>query len=165
MSRSGYSDGEGDNWSLIRWRGAVRSALTGARGQAFLRELAAAMDAMPVKELVAGELEADGAFCALGVVGKARGVNLSTIDTENWRQLSEAFGIAESMAREVMYENDECVVDGTWVTTEICGPVRPDYPDWGLHTRSRFLPASNTGALRWHHMRKWVEEQIQTKGN
>jgi hypothetical protein len=37
MSRSGYSD-DLENWSLIRWRGAVASAIRGRRGQAFLRE-------------------------------------------------------------------------------------------------------------------------------
>ncbi|KGC50992.1 hypothetical protein DO66_5867 [Burkholderia pseudomallei] len=36
MSRSGYSDDCG-GWSLIRWRGAVNSAIKGARGQKFLR--------------------------------------------------------------------------------------------------------------------------------
>jgi hypothetical protein len=43
-------------WSHIRWRGAVASAIRGGRGQAFLREMLAAMDAMPVKRLVANEL-------------------------------------------------------------------------------------------------------------
>jgi len=38
MSRSGYSD-DCDVWALIRWRGAVKSAIRGARGQAMLREL------------------------------------------------------------------------------------------------------------------------------
>lgn len=44
MSRSGYND-DCDGWALIRWRGAVNSAINGKRGQAFLRELVAALDA------------------------------------------------------------------------------------------------------------------------
>lgn len=32
MSRCGYSD-DYDQWALIRWRGAVESAIRGKRGQ------------------------------------------------------------------------------------------------------------------------------------
>ena len=35
MSRSGYSDGL-DEWAMIRWRGAVKSAIRGARGRAII---------------------------------------------------------------------------------------------------------------------------------
>lgn len=106
MSRAGYSDDVDDNWDLICWRGAVTSAIRGKRGQAFLRELLAALDALPEKRLIADELEEDGCFCALGAVGKARGLDLSSINTENWRQMADTFGIAEAMAREIMAEND-----------------------------------------------------------
>ncbi|KGX48418.1 hypothetical protein [Burkholderia pseudomallei] len=69
MSRSGYSD-DGDNWSVIRWRGAVNSAIKGARGQEFLRDLAATLDAMPDKRLIDNEFRnSNGEFCALGVLG------------------------------------------------------------------------------------------------
>lgn len=54
MSRSGYADWCDDNWAMIRWRGAVASAVRGKRGQAFLRELATTLDAMPEKRLIGG---------------------------------------------------------------------------------------------------------------
>lgn len=152
MSRSGYTDEPDDNFALIRWRGAVKSALRGARGQAFLRELAAALDAMPEKTLTVGELQSEGEFCALGVVGAARGLDLSKIDTEDWQQLSQVFGIAEAMAREIMFENDECVDSYDWV--EIHGPVR-----FGLHPEVR-IDATQVGERRWRYMREWVAEQI-----
>lgn len=60
MSRSGYTEDCDDNWQLIRWRGAVASAIRGKRGQAFLRELLAALDAMPEKRLIADALVFDG---------------------------------------------------------------------------------------------------------
>ena len=61
MSRSGYSE-DCDGWALVRWRGAVKSAIRGQRGQAFLRELLAALDAIPDKRLIAEELvDAQGA--------------------------------------------------------------------------------------------------------
>lgn len=61
MSRSDYSE-DLDMWDLIRWRGQVASAIRGKRGQKLLRDLAAALDAMPVKALIADELQTeDGA--------------------------------------------------------------------------------------------------------
>jgi hypothetical protein len=138
MSRSGYTYDNDDNWSLICWRGAVTSAISGKRGQAFLRELAAAMDAMPVKSLTLNALEADGEHCALGVIGKARGMDVSKLDTEDWERLSREFGIAEAMVREIMYENDECLYGG-WRREPHHGPER------------------------WKLIRKWIDEQLSTK--
>jgi len=107
MSRSGYSDDCG-GWDLIRWRGAVTSALKGKRGQAFLIELRDAMDAMSDKRLVTDTLEADGQFCTLGVLGSKRGLDMAVIDAHCRESVSHAFGIAEAMAAEVVFENDEC---------------------------------------------------------
>lgn len=53
MSRSGYVD---DCENLELYRATVERSIKGKRGQAFLRELAAAMDAMPEKVLIAEEL-------------------------------------------------------------------------------------------------------------
>jgi hypothetical protein len=55
MSRSGYTDdyGDDDPLALGRWRSAVNNAIRGKRGQAFLHDLAATLDAMPEKKLSA----------------------------------------------------------------------------------------------------------------
>ena len=107
MSRSGYSDACDDQWGLIRWRGAVNSAIKGARGQQFLRELAAAMDAMPDKRLIADELQADGAYCTLGVIGAARGLDMDKVDPYDRDAVSALMNVAPALAAEVMFENDE----------------------------------------------------------
>ena len=107
MSRSNYSDGCDDRWALIRWRGQVASAIRGKRGQQLLRELVAGLDAMPEKRLIADELEVCGQFCALGVVGKARGIDLKSIDPEASDIVAKQFDIAEPLAREIVYVNDE----------------------------------------------------------
>lgn len=66
MSRSGYCDDyDCDPLPLGRWRGQVASAIRGKRGQAFLRELVAALDAMPEKRLIANDLEQAGNVCAI----------------------------------------------------------------------------------------------------
>ena len=106
MSRSGYTD-DCEGWALIRWRGAVTSAIRGKRGQGFLRDLAAALDAMPEKSLITEELEKDGKVCALGSLGKVRGIDMSNIDPEEREDVAAAFGIPVALASEIMYENDE----------------------------------------------------------
>ena len=158
MSRSGYSDdyGDDDPWSLIRYRGAVNSAIKGKRGQALLRELLAALDAMPEKHLVAGELEADGSFCALGVVGQARGLNLAAIDTYDVESLGPKFNIAEALAREIMWVNDEHVSEHRWVEVEVFGPLQT----WGRRMQGMNIPNEHAGVQRWQTVRDWVVAHI-----
>lgn len=114
MSRSGYSDLE--TWSMIRWRGAVKAAIRGKRGQAFLRELLEALDALPTKRLVAHSFQqVDGEVCALGSVGLKRGTDMSGFITKDecgdeevdGDVVGDSFGISRAMAKEIMYENDE----------------------------------------------------------
>ena len=130
MSRSGYSEGC-DGWELICWRGAVASAIRGTRGQALLREMRDALDAMETKELIYGELEAEGQHCALGVVGAKRGMDLAKIDSYDPFSVGEAFGIARALAAEISFINDD-----------------------GYGWRS-------TPAQRWANVRAWVESQIR----
>ena len=127
MSRSGYSD-ECENVWL--YRHSVKRAIQGKRGQAFLQELATAMDAMPAKRLISDQLEADGEFCALGVVGHARGLDMKPLDYECPRAIGNAFGIARSMAAEIEFMND----------------------DWGYK--------AETPEERWTRMRAWVQHII-----
>jgi hypothetical protein len=109
MSRSGYSDDydDYDQWQQIMWRGAVASAIRGKRGQAFLREMLAALDALPEQKLIAHNLEVNGAVCAIGAVGMARGVDMSKIDPEDYNTVAGKFGIASAMAQEIVYMNDD----------------------------------------------------------
>lgn len=107
MSRSGYSEDGDSDWAMIRWRGAVNSAIKGSRGQAFLKEMLAALDALPEKKLIAHELEQDGAVCALGAVGKARGIAMEGIDPEDSETVARTFGIAPALAKEIVFMNDE----------------------------------------------------------
>lgn len=108
MSRAGYSDDcIGGEWGLICWRGAVKRAIKGHRGQAFLAELLAALDALPEKRLISEDLIREGEVCAIGSVGKMRGVDMSTIDPLDFDTVAGTFGIAGALAREIEYINDE----------------------------------------------------------
>jgi len=113
MSRSGYAF-DLDNWDLIRYRGAVKSALRGRRGQRMLRDLVDALDALPRKRLIEHDfVRPDGEVCALGALANARGIPMMgpAFDKENeWSAgalLGRVFDIADSLANEVMFENDE----------------------------------------------------------
>lgn len=110
MSRSGYDEdiySDEDRRRADLYRGAVASAIRGRRGQAFLKEMLAAMDAMPVKTLIAGDLESSGQVCAIGSVGRARGIDMKDLDPEDTETVATTFGVSEALAREVVYMNDE----------------------------------------------------------
>lgn len=162
MSRSGYSD-DCEQWSLIRWRGAVASSIRGKRGQAFLREMLAALDAMPDKRLIKDELAEPGHIdlghwglhegpplvCALGSVGVARGLDMSEIDPEDRESVASAFGIPHALACEIMYENDE-VAGGYW-----------PQPWNGHFDHIRRYWVNRREEHRWHAMRGWVASKIK----
>ena len=135
MSRSGYSD---DCENLNLYRANVARTISGKRGQAFLREMAAALDAMPVKELVAGDIvRDDGHVCAIGSVARARKLDVSDLDVYDGDAVGQTFGITQILAREIAYENDEC---------------GDRFVDGKRH--------EETPAERWQRMRKWVSEQL-----
>lgn len=139
MNRSGYSD-DLDALDLGRWRGQVASAIRGKRGQAFLRELLAALDAMPDKRLVRAEFEADGEVCALGCIAKARGIDNGQFDPEDAEGIGHVFGVADQLTREIMWENDECAYQ--WSPQK----GRVDSPEY-----------------RWQHMREWVVKNLRAE--
>ncbi|WP_396615481.1 hypothetical protein ACHZ97_14495 [Lysobacter soli] len=144
MSRSGYSD---DCENIGLWRGAVSSAIRSKRGQRLLRDFVAALDAMPDKKLGRGALsDSEGCMCSLGVVAAHRQIDFSDFNagTDNYgyayqaHSFSDRFDIANAMAREIMFENDE---GGPWDS-------RAETPE-----------------ARWARMRAWAMDHIQEPSN
>ena len=108
MSRSEYQEEDAEDfWALVRWRGAVKAATRGKRGQQLLRDMLAALDAMPVKELIANALVADGKCCALGAYGLARRIDMSKVKAQDCGIVAELFGVAPALVREISNENDD----------------------------------------------------------
>lgn len=151
MSRSGYTEDCDDQWASIRWRGAVASAIRGKRGQAFLAEMLAALDAMPEKRLITMHLEQGGEVCAIGSVGKARGVDMSGIDPEDYERVAHLFGIAAPMAQEIVWLNDEAI---WWETDENGKPIREG------DSFKRITPEG-----RWRQMRAWIVSQLKAEAS
>lgn len=107
MSRSGYYDDRDDQWAHIKWRGQVTSAIRGKRGQSFLKDLLRALDELPAKRLIKNALESEGEVCAIGALGRMRGMDMSRLDPEDSEGVACKFGIADQLAREIVYMNDE----------------------------------------------------------
>lgn len=132
MTRSGYGDDDGDDpLAHGRWRAQVASAIRGKRGQTLLKEMLDALDTMSEKRLIAHDLEADGQVCAIGSVGKKRGVDMSKLDPEDCDSIASTFGVAHQLVQEIEYMNDEV------------GPYQ-ESPE-----------------ARWVRMRQWVVSQIK----
>lgn len=131
MSRSGYSD-ECENVQL--WRGNVERAIKGKKGQAFFKELLAALDAIPTKRLIPHELVSeDGECCALGAVAIARKLDVAKVDESEPEEVAAALGIRSMLAQEVAYMNDE-------------------------------YQRNNTPEERWRRIRAWVCSNITSTG-
>lgn len=167
MSRSGYSDDHDDPLALGRWRQAVRRALEGKRGQALLRDLVDALDGMEDKRLYPGSFATpDGEFCALGILGARRGIRMDDLGDEDDgcepAVVGHRFNIAPAMAAEIMYLNDECfAATWVWVEVEVCGPMRPYWPDWGGHKRSVRVHNDAHPQQRWLRMREWAARHLK----
>ncbi|MDA3922724.1 MAG: hypothetical protein PF501_18910 [Salinisphaera sp.] len=142
MSRSGYSDDIDDRWAFIRYRGAVASAIRGERGQRLLRDLIDALEAMPQKRLIADELEnATGEVCALGAIGKRRGVEMAGLNPDASKRVAGTFDIAEALAREIVFENDEICDRKFDPATRGCRDFTPEE--------------------RWQHIYRWAQSKLR----
>ena len=91
------------------WRGRVASAMRGKRGQKLLRDCLAALDEMPEKRLIKGELvDPEGQVCLLGAAGRKRNISdIDKIDSEEHGILASKFDVAECLIQEIEYVNDE----------------------------------------------------------
>lgn len=131
MSRSGYSDDFDDDLAMGRWRAVIESSTRGKRGQRFFLDLVTALDAMPEKRLIDGELQTfEGEVCALGALARHRGRSVRDMDAEDHRALGQEFDISRQLAAETMYMNDE---------------------DCEGHTPEE----------RWESVRKWAIKQLR----
>src|SRR3990167_8566471 len=137
MGRGTYN--EDDQWGWIRWAGAAKKAIYGKRGQSLLRELEAALVAIPEKRLIANKFATlDGEVCALGALAKARGIPLA--EMSKWEDDPETakkqLGISYTLAWEIIAENDD-----------------------GHFPGFRWMRES-TNEKRYEDMLKWVQQHL-----
>jgi len=165
MSRSGYSDDEG-GMPLGLYRAVVQRAIDGGRGQKFLHELLAVLDGMEDKRLYPNSfITPEGGFCTLGAMAQAKAIDTERLGEKGWADIEltgKRFNIAECLAAEIMYLNDEYFVkEFIWEKVTICGPMRVNYPDWGRHVKEIKVKNDNAETERWQKMREWVLGNIK----
>ena len=141
MSRAGFGDGDDSDYPYELWEKTCELALNGKRGQKFLRELVAALDALPEKKLIAGQLKDEtGAVCALGAVCVRKHLYTPALEPRedeeylHWPPLAGALKISETLVRLVEHENDES-------------------DEWRDH---KLTPEE-----RWQHVRQWAKDMIK----
>lgn len=152
MSRFIEGDGDEDfpNAQALWWR-AQENALRGRKGQAVLRELEAALVALPEKRLIEGALCDDrGQVCALGALATKRGLDQEEMKEHqgehagfiaDWAK--DALGLSGALATAIEWENDE----GFWrVYTEMDG--------------YRATGGRETAEQRYERVLAWVRSQI-----
>lgn len=110
----GYCEYDDDEYQLFHLYDHVREvSIHGCPGQKALRELEAALLAMPVKELgFAGIVDDEGRACAVGVLAMARGKKYEELpsyeqelsETAQWAK--ENIGLTWTLAAEISNEND-----------------------------------------------------------
>lgn len=126
MSRINYSDDEDFQNQSMFWEANQERSIRGQKGQVALRELEAALLALPEKRLIAEELEnAAGEVCAIGALVKFKGgENPRVVDDMGqaplgdgeilWEEVEEAtleaaqgLGVPRLVALAVVYQNDD----------------------------------------------------------
>jgi len=139
VSRAGYSD-DPDPVATVLYEQALRNAMHGKRGKAILRDLADALDAMPVKELGAGFVKRGDCVCAIGALAAHRGVDLKEFDVEA----------------------DEYDEDGDWSTERIAEEL--DAPTCIVRAivygNDELGPTTETPSERWARIRSWVGQKL-----
>ena len=111
-----YRDEEDFPGEFELWQANVHRSLHGKRGQTELRELEAALLALPVPRLIYGTLtDDDGGICAIAAYGRHKGVDLSTFDAE---EDSVDVGIIGGMPRLVAWQIVELNDSGRRETPE-----------------------------------------------
>lgn len=140
-------------WAGIRWMGASKQAFNGKRGQDLLRELEAALVALPSKRLIDHEWAAGGDVCTLAALDIQRmsartGMNWDAArlviqqlqyggdrdDLEDyWEDIGdpaefarERLGMTYTLAWEIIYENDQTWAGGSYLQAGAFHQITPE---------------------------------------
>jgi hypothetical protein len=168
--RIGYSEDEDYPGQFELWQANCRRSLQGKAGQAALRELEAALLAMPEKRLIANKMiDADGDVCAIGALAKHKGRDLiaetkaqladigidrfddDEIDGDGeMEEIGMELGMPRLVAWKVVCKND-VEIDGHYET--LPGPAR-----WHGDRPQMYVPV--TPEVRYQKMLAWVQRQI-----
>lgn len=149
--RINYSEDEDYDGQFNLFQANCRRSINGKAGQKSLRELEAALLALPEKRLIADELEnADGEVCAIGAIKKYRGVVVDA-DPEDMESVGVELGMPRLVAWKVVCLND-VDIDGRYVEAQ--GPIH-------RHQGRPCVFVPVTPEQRYEQVLAWVRRQIK----
>lgn len=154
--RLNWTDEEDRPGQFALWSANCRRSLRGKAGQHALRELEAALLALPEKRLIKDLLtDHEGGVCAVACYAKHKGLDLSTFDPEDE---SDEVGIAAGMPRLVAWQVvalNDITLDTVWERAE--GPLRRHEATYqgGIP-----LVRDMTPEERYEKVLAWVRRQI-----
>lgn len=160
--RIGYSEDEDYPGQFELWQANCRRSMKGKAGQAALRELEAALLALPDKRLIAHKMiDAEGDVCAIGALAKHKGRDILAEphigpDDEfegdgEMEEIGVELGMPRLVAWKVVCENDINLDGSNLVTLE--GPYR-----WPAEKPKVWVPI--TPEVRYERMLAWVQRQL-----
>jgi hypothetical protein len=161
MSRISYSDDEERPGQFALWDANCLRSIRGRVGQRELRELEAALLALPEKALIHGSLtNEDGDVCAIACYAKHKGIDIEQFDPE---YESDEVGIAAGMPRLVAWKVvalNDIENESHWVRAE--GPSQDHYayrtPHLGWSPYSIRVPY--TPEERYETVLAWVRANL-----
>ncbi len=154
--RINYSDEEDYPGQYALWDANCRRSLKGRKGQAELRELEAALLALPAKQLIKDTLDDDdGGVCAIACYAKYKGLDLKKFDREDE---SDEVGIAAGMPPLVAWtvvELNDIIMDVVWEVAD--GPLNR----WDATYKGGIpLVRDMTPEERYERVLVWVRGQL-----
>lgn len=154
--RIGYSDEEDYPGQFGLWRGNCQRSLKGRKGQVALRELEAALLALPEKRLIAQELVDDeGSVCAIGAVARQRGRlddHMRTRGEYDMEDVGVQLGMPRLVAWKIVEMND-VILEGFDLVFDLPGP-------WRWPGEQPYMRIPITPETRYERMLEWVQSQI-----
>ncbi len=155
--RLNWSDEEERPGQFALWNANCRRSLKGRAGQRELRELEAALLALPEKRLIKDALtDDDDGVCAIACYAKHKGVDLSKFDPEDE---SDEVGVAAGMPRLVAWKVvalNDIVLDTVWELAD--GPLNR----WEATYQGGIpLVRDMTAEERYEKVLAWVRAQLQ----
>lgn len=160
--RLNWSDDEEVPGQFALWQANCQRSMRGKLGQRELRELEAALLALPEKRLIHGSLtDEDGGVCAIACYAKHKGIDVSKFDPEYG---SDEVGIAGGMPRLVAWKVvalNDIEIDDYFVTAE--GPTMPLWPHERAHYRNQGVRQrmTYTPEERYLKVLSWVQEALK----
>lgn len=154
--RLNWSDEEDRPGQFALWNANCRRSLNGRAGQQALRELEAALLALPEKRLIKDSLvDDDGGVCAIACYAKYKGVDPLKFDPEDE---SDEVGVVSGMPRLVAWkvvELNDIILDTVWDVAE--GPIQRGY---GTYKGGIPLIRDMTPEERYERILAWVREHV-----